>query len=89
MQPVSDLVHRWNSLELLFKGQNHQVKLKEIELGQKGTPPKQLWCELCQVPCTSEDTFRMHLKGKNHASLLHATHKNNKAMYDEDISISN
>ncbi|KAI9088463.1 hypothetical protein K1719_029912 [Acacia pycnantha] len=53
-------------------GRKHKSKLKDQDLehnqknGMEGRSNKIHWCELCKVPCMTEDLLNLHYKGKKH-----------------------
>lgn len=53
-------------VETQFNGKKRKAKCEE------GKGSQQLWCQLCQVACSHEDTYWLHLKGKAHLNNLKA-----------------
>lgn len=50
-----------------LKGQKHKAKMQESD-GGRIVAKKPVRCELCLVNCMNEDLFKMHLKGRQHAT---------------------
>lgn len=55
-----------DEVEIHFNGKKRKAKCEEGKGSQK------LWCQLCQVACSHEDTYWLHLKGKAHVNNLKA-----------------
>lgn len=62
-------------VEIHFNGQKRKARSQDVETGQKGKASQQFWCQLCQVACSHEDTYWLHLKGKTHTNNLKARAK--------------
>ena len=63
-----------DALQQHLEGKQHMSKLQKLELAREGggqIVKQRKWWKVCNIWCIDESSFKMHLKGQKHLSILH------------------